>query len=195
MEDLSLHILDIVENSLDAGARRVKILLEEDEQKDLLSFEIADDGKGMDREMVKRALDPFVTTKTTRKVGLGLPLLAQAVKAANGKLTIQSRPDKGTRVKATFQLSHIDTKPLGDIPQTLVTLIVGHPHADFLYSHKIGRSRYAFDTRELRAGMDGVPLQTPEVVGFIKKNIKDGLDQLRRKNERRSNPGIVGNNQ
>ena len=189
MEDLSLHILDIAENSVDAQAKTVRIRLAEDQPKDLLVLEIADDGRGMDQEMIERSLDPFVTTKTTRSVGLGLPLLAEAARAANGKLRIQSRPGQGTRVKATFQLSHIDTKPLGDIAQTLITLIIGHPEVDFLYAHKINRFRYTFDTRELKDKIDGLPLQAPQVVSFIKKNINDGLDRIRRKNERSQDHG------
>ncbi len=189
MEDLSLHILDIAENSVDAQAKIVRIRLTEDRPKDLLVLEIADDGRGMEREMVKRVLDPFVTTKTTRRVGLGLPLLAESARAANGKLRIQSNPGQGTRVKATFQLSHIDTKPLGDIAQTMITLIIGHPEVDFLYSHKINRFRYTFDTRELKDKIDGLPLQAPQVVSFIKKNINDGLDRIRRKNERSQDHG------
>jgi len=189
MEDLSLHILDIAENSVDAQAKTVRIRLAEDQPKDLLVLEIADDGRGMDQEMIERSLDPFVTTKTTRSVGLGLPLLAEAARAANGKLRIQSRPGQGTRVKATFQLSHIDTKPLGDIAQTLITLIIGHPEVDFLYSHNINRFRYTFDTRELKDKIDGLPLQAPQVVSFIKKNINDGLDRIRRKNERSQDHG------
>ena len=192
MEDLSLHILDIAENSVDAQAKIVRIRLAEDRPKDLLILEIADDGRGMDQEMIERSLDPFVTTKTTRRVGLGLPLLAEAARAANGKLRIQSKPGQGTRVKTTFQLSHIDTKPLGDIAQTLITLIIGHPEVDFFYSHKINRFRYTFDTRKLKDKIDGLPLQAPQVVSFIKKNINDGLDRIRRKNERSQSRGNTG---
>jgi len=181
MEDLSLHILDIVENSLNAGAKTVKIRLEENDEKNALILEIGDDGRGMDKEMVAGALDPFVTTRTTRRVGLGLPFLSEAAKAANGKLTLHSQPGKGTKVKATFELRHIDIKPLGDIAQTMITLIVGHPDIDFLYSHKVNRSRYVFKTRDFRKKLDRIPLQTPQVTAYIRKSIKDGIDQLRRK--------------
>ncbi len=189
MEDLSLHILDIAENSVDARAKTVRISLTEDQARDLLVLEIADDGRGMDREMAKRALDPFVTTKTTRRVGLGLPLLAESARAANGDLRIQSKPGQGTRIKATFRLSHIDTKPLGDIAQTMISLVIGHPEVDFLYAHKINSYRYAFDTRELKKEIGGLPLQAPQVVSFIKKNINEGLDRIRRKNERSQDHG------
>jgi hypothetical protein len=185
MQDLSLHILDIAENSIEARAKRIEIRLEEDKPADLLSLEIADDGRGMDEEMARRALDPFVTTKTTRQVGLGLPLLAQAARAADGQLTLHAEVGKGTRVRATFRLSHIDCKPLGDIAQTIATLIIGHPEIEILYSHKTGNGEYAIDTREIKAQLNGIPISAPEVIKIIKAQIKDGIDQLRRNHEPR----------
>lgn len=185
MQDLSLHILDVAENSIDAQAKRIEIRLEENRPENLLSLEIADDGQGMDEEIVKRALDPFVTTKTTRQFGLGLPLLAQAAEAAGGGLTLQSKKGQGTRIRATFELDHIDLKPLGDIAQTIVTLIMGHPEIDILYSYKTGTGEYAIDTREIKAQLNGIPISTPEVIKIIKANIKEGLDQTRRNHEPR----------
>jgi len=181
MEDLSLHILDIAENSIEAQAKTIEIRLEENREKDILSLEILDDGKGMDEKMVQTALDPFVTTKKTRRFGLGLPLLAEAAKAANGTFHLQSQPGKGTHVKASFQLSHIDTKPLGDIAQTLVILIVGHPEIDFLYSHTYNHEQYILDTKELKEQLEGIAINSPEVIKFIKNNISEGLESLRRK--------------
>jgi len=181
MKDFSLHILDIAENSIKAEARKIEIRIETNSKEDLLSLEIRDDGKGMDKETIKMALDPFFTTKESRRFGLGLPLLAQAAKLANGSICIESKPGEGTRVKATFQASHIDTKPLGDIPQTVVTLMMGHPEVDILYSHKIDDSEYCFDTREMRAQLNGMPVNSPEVIRFARKNIKEGLDNLRRR--------------
>lgn len=183
MRDLSLHILDIAENSIAAQARRIEIRLEENPDLDLLILEISDDGKGMDQEMRARALDPFMTTRTTRKVGLGLPLLAAAAEAANGSLSLESEEGKGTRVRATFQLSHIDLKPLGDIAQTIVTLIMGNPGVEILYSHKLQKAEYTLDTREIKAQLDGIPIHSPEVIKFLRTNINEGLDQVRRENE------------
>jgi len=183
MRDLSLHILDVAENSIEARASRVEIKLEENRDLGLLVLEISDDGVGMDEEMVKRALDPFVTTKTQRRFGLGLPLLDQAAKAANGRLTLESKPGQGTRVRAVFELGHVDLKPLGDIAQTLVTLIMGHPEVDIIYHHKAGRSKYSLDTREIKAQLAGIPIGSPEVIAALRKNIQEGLDQLRRQNE------------
>lgn len=183
MQDLSLHILDIAENSIEAKAKRIEIRLDENRRQDRLALEIEDDGIGMDEEMAKLALDPFVTTKTTRRVGLGLPLLAQAARAANGRLELFSEPGKGTRVRATFQLSHIDLKPLGDIPQTLATLIMGHPDIDIVYTHTAGQEEYHLDTREIKSQLNGLPIHSPEVIKIIKTSLKEGLDRLRRENE------------
>lgn len=178
MQDLSLHILDIVENSLAAGARRVEIRIEEDLQADRMTIEILDDGCGMDEEMVKRALDPFFTTKTVRRVGLGLPLLAEACRMSNGQLCLQSCPGGGTTVKATFQRSHIDRKPLGNMGDTLVTLIVGHPEVDLLYEHRKDGAHFSLDTREIRAELGNVPLNAPKIASGLRASIFSGLEEL-----------------
>ena len=136
MEDLSLHILDIVENSIAASANRITIRIVEDTQKDSLSLEISDNGKGMDAEARKKALDPFFTTKTTRRVGLGLPLLAQAAREGGGTFEILSERGEGTTVKAAFQLSHPDRKPLGDIAETLQTILAGRPELDLHFEYQ-----------------------------------------------------------
>ncbi len=148
MEDLSLHILDIAENSIAAAARRIEIKIDEDKDKDLLTIEIIDDGKGMDPKALKKALDPFFTTRKTRKVGLGLSFLAQAAKESGGKIKLNSKEHEGTTVKATFRLSHPDCKPMGDINETIRVLVAGNPGIDFLYEHKKNNSLYCFDTRE-----------------------------------------------
>ncbi len=150
MEDLSLHILDIVENSIAAVAKRIEIRIDEDQAKDLVTIEIKDDGKGMDEQTLKKAIDPFFTTRTTRRVGLGLSLLAQAARDSEGTFDIHSKPSEGTMVNATFRLSHPDCKPMGDIGQTMQVLIMSHPEIDFLYEHKSDNSTYRFDTREVR---------------------------------------------
>ena len=149
MEDLSLHILDVAENSIAGSAKRIEIRIDEDPQKDVLTIEIKDDGKGMDEQTLRKALDPFFTTRTTRRVGLGLPLLAQAARETDGKIELQSNPGHGTTVKATFGYSHPDRKPMGEVHETLRTLVMGHPEIDFLYEHRKNGSIYRFDTREI----------------------------------------------
>lgn len=136
MEDLSLHILDIVENSIAASASRIKISIAEDTPGDLLSLEITDNGKGMDAETRQKALDPFFTTRTTRSVGLGLPLLAQAARESGGSFELDSHAGRGTTVRAFFRLSHPDLKPLGDIAETLQTILVGRPELDLQFEYK-----------------------------------------------------------
>ena len=150
MEDLSLHILDIVDNSLRSEAKLVEISVVEDTEQDLLTLEIKDDGRGMDTEKCARAADPFFTTKPGRRFGLGLALLAQATREAGGEFQVCSVPDGGTTVRATFRRSHPDRKPLGDMAATLQTLVVGHPEVDFVFNHRSAAESMHFDTREVR---------------------------------------------
>lgn len=180
MEDLSLHILDIAENSVEAGAKRIDVRIVENSRRDRLILDITDNGQGMDKALLERATDPFVTTKKTSRIGLGLPLLAQAAEAAGGSIILSSRPGRKTKVRATFRLSHIDRQPLGDVAQTLAVLIAGHPDIDVRYVHKADGWTYVFDTRDLRAQLGTVSLATPHVLALIKKDIKDGLTHIRR---------------
>jgi len=147
LEDLSLHILDIAENSIAAGAQNITIRITQDTQRDRLVLVIVDDGRGMDEETVRKVTDPFFTTKSVRRVGLGLPLLEEAARMANGNLSIRSRPGRGTRIKATFGLNHIDRKPMGDIAQTLKTLIVAHPEIRIRFHHRCDGEVFVFDTK------------------------------------------------
>jgi len=136
VEDISLHILDIVENSIAVSASRVEITVVENMEKDLLLVEIRDNGQGMSEERLEKVLDPFFTTKSVRKVGLGLPLLAQAARESGGDIEIESKVGIGTRVKATFQHSHPDRKPLGDIPETMRILRASNPDIEFVYKYE-----------------------------------------------------------
>jgi C4-dicarboxylate-specific signal transduction histidine kinase len=135
MEDLSLHILDVVENSIRAKAARVMIRLTENRTEDLLTLEIEDDGEGMDETTRTQCLDPFFTTKAGKKVGLGLPFLAQSAEETGGRLTIETAKGKGTRVIATYSLSHIDLRPLGDIDGTIRCLEGTHPEINLRYEY------------------------------------------------------------
>jgi len=178
MEDLSLHILDIVENSIAAGANRVEIRVIEDTKKDILSVEIRDNGKGMSEEVLENAVDPFYTTRTTRRVGLGLSLLSQSAKEAEGDMAITSKKGEGTIVIADFRHSHIDRKPLGNMAETLIVLIAGNPDIDFLYEHRLNNRAYSIDTKDLREELGDVPLSSPDVIKAIKKDIQNGLKIL-----------------
>jgi hypothetical protein len=178
MQDFSLHILDLVENSITAGAKRVEIRIVEDSKKDMRTIELKDDGRGMSKEMARKVLDPFVTTRTTRKVGLGLSLFAQAAKSCNGEAKIDSELGKGTRLEGTFQLSHIDLKPWGSMVTTLLTLIVGNPEIDFFYQHRKGTFEYTLDTKVIKKELDEVPIFNPEVVKLLRSDLKDNLNQI-----------------
>ena len=178
MIELALHILDIAENSSRANATCIEITLIEDLAEDILSLEIKDNGKGMDEDAIQKAMDPFYTTKKVRRVGLGLPMLEQASITAGGRFSIESQVGKGTRILAQFKHSHIDRQPIGDIPGSIVALIVGNPDIDILYNHIRNGRTYTLDTSEIRSALDGVPLNHMEVLNVIKENIVEGLAEL-----------------
>ncbi len=177
MKELSLNILDITENSVKAGATLTEITIEE--ASDTLTLTVVDDGCGMTEEVMKTVLNPFYTTRTTRKVGMGLPLLKLAAEQTGGSLEISSKhkdnyPDShGTTVKTVFFKNHIDCAPLGDVVETVKTLIQGHPDTDFLFTHKKKGGEVVLDTRELRVVLEGVPLNTYEVIKWIEEYLKE----------------------
>jgi len=172
MEDLSLHILDIAENSVAASANKIEIRISEDKKKDLLSVEVIDNGTGMDEETRKKAFDPFYTSKTVRRFGFGLSLLSEAAKAANGHFSLQSKKGEGTKIKADFQYSHIDRKPLGDIGQTIITLVIGNPEIDLIYLHKKNSHKYSLDTSKIKARLKEAPLNSPAGIRMIREDLK-----------------------
>ncbi len=174
MKELSLHILDIAQNSLKAGASRVGIDISETPL--TLKITVSDDGCGMSPELLARVTDPFTTTRTTRKVGLGIPLFKLAAEQTGGSLEIDSEPGRGTTLRAVFTNRHIDLPPLGDIPSTIVSLVQGSPGVDFVYRHSSGDMEFELDTSEVRARLDGVPLDEPEVLEWIAAYVRDGED-------------------
>lgn len=186
MIELALHILDIAENSLRAEATLVEITVTEDLVADRLVIDIRDNGKGMTEAEVTKAMDPFYTTKKVRRFGLGLPMLSQAAHTTGGSFTIESTPGVGTRVRAEFVYSHIDRQPMGDIPGTLIALILEKPEVDICYTHRKNGQTYILDTREIREELgDDIPLNHQEVLQLVRNNIKEGLLELE---EQTSNP-------
>jgi len=178
MLELALHILDIAENSTRAGARHVHIHLNEDPEHDLLTLEITDDGVGMDKDTLAKALDPFYTTKKVRRVGLGLPMLAQAAEITGGKLILTSEPGQGTQLKVTFGLRHLDRQPLGDAAGVMVTLVAGNPDIDFTYSHERQDKIYLFSTEEIKTEIEDIPINHVEVLKYIRTHIGEGLKEI-----------------
>ncbi len=178
MRELSLHILDVLENSIEAGASRVELSIEENSERDTLVIEVIDNGRGMDKEKVERVLDPFYTTRKTRHVGLGLPLFAAAARRCNGDLTLQSVAGKATRLRATFCRSHVDRAPLGDMPSVLLAVLLSERPVDLGYVHKVGVREFRFDSSEIRTELGEVPLTHPKVRAWISELIKDGEESL-----------------
>ncbi len=167
MKELSLNILDITQNSVTAGAKNITISLIEGND-GWLTLTIADDGCGMSEETLRTVMDPFYTTRTTRKVGMGIPLLKLASEQTGGKLDIKSQLGNGTTVTATFDTKHIDMTPVGDMISTVEVLLQGHPEIDYLYVHKTPRFNVEMDTRELRAVLGDISLGEPEILQWVR---------------------------
>ena len=179
MLELSEHILDIAENSIRAGAGTVEIVINEDSAKDLLTIEINDNGSGMTKKEIKKVEDPFYTTKTVRRVGLGIPLLANAAEMAGGSLRLKSAKRKGTKLTATFVLSHLDRQPMGNITTTMLTLIAGNSEVDFIYKHRHNDRQFTLDTRKIRKEIDDVRINHPEIIKYIRGVIDEGLREIK----------------
>ncbi len=179
MKELSLNILDIVMNSVKAKAKNVEIAISETDE--VMTVRITDDGTGMTKEMVERVTDPFCTTRTTRKVGLGIPFYKLAAEQTGGEIKITSKvkdelsQQSGTTVTATFIKTHIDCLPLGDIVSTVCTLIQGSPDIDFVFTHNAVR----LSTLELREVLGDVPLSSPEVLGWISEYLKEQYNEMK----------------
>lgn len=174
MKELSLNILDIAQNSVKAGAKNISIRIAEDKADDTLTISITDDGCGMDEETLRKVTDPFYTTRTTRKVGLGIPFFNLEAKQTGGDFKITSQVGKGTKVTASFKPSSVDMTPLGDIISTILTLIQGSPDIDFLFRHTAARLDVELDTKQLREVLgDDVALSSPEVLEWIKNYLNE----------------------
>ncbi len=178
MRDISLHILDIAQNSIAAQATIIEIQVHEDRCNDILTVVISDDGKGMDGQMAKEILDPFCTTRTTRKVGLGLPLLKASAERSDGYIHIDSKLGEGTTVEATFKISHIDRPPLGRLDETMVSLIVCNPEIEYIYRHITNKGEFVLDTRDIKRQIEGISITQPEVLKFIGEYIEDGIEKI-----------------
>ena len=175
MKDLSMHIIDILQNSTRAKAKNIELLVEEDVEKDILVLQFKDDGCGMDDTMVQRVTDPFVTTRTTRKVGLGLPLLKQNAELTGGTFHIDSKLGKGTIVTATFGLSHIDRKPMGDLASAFVLTLTSYPDIRFVLHYKKQGIDFTLDTDEVHEALGDVSIQNPEIISYLKEMIEENI--------------------
>ena len=178
MEDLSLHILDITENSISAGATLIKITVFVDTPEDLISIAIEDNGTGIPEDISAEVLDPFYTTRTTRKIGLGLSLLAQAARETGGDVTVGKGDGSGTLITARFTASHIDMKPFGDISETIVVLIAGNPKIDFLFTYQKDSRTFSLDTRQIKKELDSAPITAIPVLSFLRSYLCTSLHDI-----------------
>ncbi len=180
MRELSLHILDIVQNSIKADADLIIIDIEADYTSDKLSITVTDDGKGMSKELLEKVTDPFTTTRKTRNVGMGLPLFKMAAEASGGHFDISSKEGMGTVVKASFGISSIDRVPLGEMEETMAMLLMGSPEKDFIMNYQIktetGVREFNFDTRQIREELDDIPIDEYEIISSIKSYIKENIN-------------------
>jgi hypothetical protein len=183
MREISLHLLDIAENSVAADGKNISIHVHEDLLNDRLSASVIDDGRGMDAETAQRVQDPFYTTRTTRNVGLGIPLLKEATEMAEGSFSLQSEPGKGAWLEAEFRHSHIDRMPLGDLSSTFLTLLISHPQIDWTFLYRVTdkdrQSRdFFFESAELKSELGDISLTEPEVLTFVRGVFEEGLESV-----------------
>lgn len=167
--------MDIAQNSITAGAKTIRIDVTEN---GMLEITVTDDGKGMDPEFLRRVTDPFTTSRTTRKVGMGIPLLKMAAEMSGGAFEIESRPGMGTKVRAAFLTDHIDRPPLGDLAETVSTLIQGAGDVRFVFTRGKNGGTYSLDTDELRQVLGGVPLNQPEVLVWVRDYVTENEQEL-----------------
>lgn len=175
MREISLHVLDIAENSLRAGASRVEIEVLVDRSSDRLVVTVRDDGNGMPPEILQGYDDPFVTTRTERKIGLGLPLLAAACERTGGELKVDSRPGRGTTVQAEFGLSNIDRAPMGDLAGTMVNLAISSEDRQILLKVRSDNGEFDFDSEAVKQALEGVPMSNPKVAAWLRDHLREGI--------------------
>ena len=179
MRELSLNILDVAQNSVSAGASRIEIDVLEDTAAHTLTIRIADNGRGMDEETVRRLPDPFYTTRTTRKVGMGVPLFKMAAEMTGGSFNIASELGKGTVVTATFRTDSVDHTPLGDAESSVCALATMNEQIDFVYTRAVDGREFVFSSAEIRAMLDGVPLNEPSVMTWLSEYLKENAAALK----------------
>ena len=178
MKDLSLHILDIVQNSIRAKATIIGIEIIENPEENRMTIKISDDGNGMNKDELQRATDPFYTSRTTRKVGLGLSLFKQNAEMTVGTFNLESELGKGTKVTAVFGLNHLDRPVMGDLVGTLLLLICSSGETDYVFKHQTPSGEFILDTRELKQTLENVSINHPEVRSFLKEMLQENLEQI-----------------
>lgn len=182
MKDLSLHILDLAENSFAAGADRLVIKLNEQPQLDYLTLTMVDNGQGMDEDKIKTAVDPFYTSKGGKKVGLGLPFIKQNVELTGGNFNLISRSNRGTTLSVCFKYNHIDRVPLGDIPESIISLIMLNPDPELYFIYSYYQRCYRFFTSEIKNELSPIPINNLEVLEYLEADIRNDFNKIRGEN-------------
>lgn len=175
MAEICAHIMDIVANSITAEAKKVNIFIAQDKKQDLLTVKVVDDGKGMSGEMSEKVQDPFFSTKTGRKVGLGIPLFKGTTEHCGGDFYLKSKIGEGTEIFASFALNHPDLPPLGNLKDTILVMIVSNPEVNFSFSYTINGKEFTLDTEEIKAQLGDIPINHPEVINFLGKYLDENL--------------------
>jgi hypothetical protein len=183
MREIALHLLDIAENSVAAESKNISVHVHEDLFHDRLTTSVIDDGRGMDQETAERVQDPFYTTRTTRTVGLGIPLLKLAAEMADGSFSLQSEPGQGAWAEAEFRHSHIDRMPLGDLSSTFLTLLISHPQIDWTFLYRLTDKNkqshdFLFESAELKSELGDISLTEPEVLTFLRSIFEEGIEEV-----------------
>jgi hypothetical protein len=178
MRDLSLHLMDIIQNSISARAQKVDVVINAYKTNDELLVRVSDNGIGMDEEFLNQVINPFVTTRTTRRVGLGISLFKASVERAEGKFIINSIKGKGTEIEATFRISHIDRLPLGKVSDTIVSLILANPQIDFKLIFSNGDGQFEFNTLDIKKILGAVPINEFEALEWIRSFIDEGVKRI-----------------
>ena len=177
MKDISLHILDIIQNSVNARATYIQILVEENTIKNSLQIEVIDNGKGIPADMIEKIKDPFYTTGK-KKTGMGISLLEQNAELTGGSLLIESEPGSGTRLMVQFTYDHIDRQPLGKMSDTLICAIRANPNIDFKYTHRVNDKEFCFETREIKAILEDITISNPKVITYIHEMINENTLEI-----------------
>ncbi|MBW6490543.1 MAG: ATP-binding protein [Lentimicrobium sp.] len=179
MKDFAMHLMDIVQNSISAGADLIEVLIRESVKDDTLTLTIIDNGKGIPSDLLEKVTDPYITSRTTRKVGLGLPLLKQHAESTGGYLKILSTEGNGTKVIGNFGLTHFDRQPLGDISGTIVLLAAANVKIRFVYEHITDAGEFKFDTKEVNEMLEGMSISEAQVMKFLKEMINENLKEIK----------------
>ncbi|MDR2599203.1 MAG: ATP-binding protein [Oscillospiraceae bacterium] len=179
MDELSLNILDIAQNSIAANARFIEIDVIENDDDNTLIIRVKDDGKGMSKELVETVENPFVTTRTTRKIGLGISFLKEAAELTGGTIELDSTPDVGTTITATFIKDNLDRQPIGDLTATIIALVTLNPSIDFNFTYTVNENEFNFNTKEIKTMLgDDTELNNPPIVQFLTGYVNEHIVNL-----------------